>query len=125
MINKLYIIRGWPGSGKTTKAKELLAQGLADFHYEADMYFEHNGSYTFIPSQIRKAHEWCFNSVKHWLDAEYNVVVSNTFIKAWEFEKYIALGFPYEIIECDGNFQNTHAVPEDVVTRMKNTYEKV
>ncbi len=42
----LILIRGLPGSGKTTFAKEL-ASTFGVKHYEADMFFEVDGVYKF------------------------------------------------------------------------------
>lgn len=50
--SRLFLIRGVPGSGKTTYAKTL---GITD-HYEADIWFENNGGYD--PARIKLAHEW-------------------------------------------------------------------
>ena len=64
MEKTLFLVRGLPGSGKTTFAKQL-----SDIVFEADMYFESNGEYKFDPSKIRDAHEWCKGHVRyleHW-----------------------------------------------------------
>jgi len=49
------LIRGLPGSGKTTMAKKI--EGFE--HFEADQYFEKDGSYEFDPSELNSAHEEC------------------------------------------------------------------
>ncbi len=122
----LYLIRGVPGSGKSTKARELLEQGLATVHLEADMYFEdEEGNYKFEPTKIGRAHSWCLYLTRKHLEEGHNVVVSNTFIKRWELAKYVALGFPYEIIECKGSYESVHGVPAEVVARMKANYQEL
>lgn len=52
---KLVLIRGLPGSGKSTIARAMAAYE----HYEADMYFEKGGEYCYDASKIKDAHEWC------------------------------------------------------------------
>ncbi len=54
---ELVLIRGLPGSGKSTMAKDLATQGY--LHFEADMYFELDGHYRYDASCIREAHSWC------------------------------------------------------------------
>ncbi len=57
MENTLYIVRGIPGSGKSTFAKTLGGQ-----HYEADMFFiDENGVYNFDFTKIKDAHQWCID----------------------------------------------------------------
>jgi hypothetical protein len=51
----LYLIRGIPGSGKSS-----LAKSLGGKHVEADMYhLDENGNYNWKPVDVKKAHEWC------------------------------------------------------------------
>jgi len=53
MEKVLYIVRGIPGSGKSTFAKTLGGN-----HYEADMYFiGESGNYNFDPTKIKDAHQ--------------------------------------------------------------------
>jgi tRNA uridine 5-carbamoylmethylation protein Kti12 len=56
MTNKiLYIVRGIPGSGKTTFAKSLNCPV-----FEADMFFVNSqGIYNFDYTKIKDAHAWC------------------------------------------------------------------
>lgn len=119
----LVIVRGAPGSGKTTFAKSLTDYCLV----EADQYFtDEHGVYRYEPSRIKDAHAWCFNMVDALLEVGNRVVVANTFTKLWEVQPYIDLSELYKIkvFHCTGDFGNTHDVPEDVVERMKNGYEK-
>jgi adenylate kinase family enzyme len=122
----LYLIRGWPGSGKTTTAKEMLSYGTIDVYYEADMYFDGPVlGYVFDPTKLGQAHAWCLRKTKEALEAGKNVAVSNTFTRLWELQKYIDLGFPYEIIECQGTFKNVHGVPLEKVLAMRARFEEI
>ncbi|BBI63405.1 hypothetical protein HSBAA_47110 [Vreelandella sulfidaeris] len=43
---KLFIIRGIPGSGKSTTALRMLNENIVDIHVETDMYFtDEDGNY--------------------------------------------------------------------------------
>jgi Chromatin associated protein KTI12 len=50
---RLVLIRGVPGSGKSTRARELQEY----LHFEADMYFIRDGAYTFDSDLLPAAHQ--------------------------------------------------------------------
>ena len=53
----LYIIRGLPGSGKSTLGVKLCGEGNT---FAADDYFEDDtGVYNFDPTRLKDAHAWC------------------------------------------------------------------
>jgi predicted kinase len=118
---KLILIRGIPGSGKTTYAKTL---GIKD-HYEADQWFENNGGYN--PTKIKQAHEWCQTQTFMAMKANRDVVVSNTFCRVWEMQSYIDMAkqTDHEVIikTMTGEYQNIHGVPDEKVIQMKNRFE--
>lgn len=128
----LTIVRGLPGSGKTTFAMEhvrIVEDNTEDqiVHLEADMFWMVDGEYRFDRSKARFAHEWCQNMVAYYLQRGIHVVVSNTFTRINEILPYIMIandyGVPYEIIECTGNYGSVHNVPEDVLEAMKERWE--
>jgi len=98
MEKVLYIVRGIPGSGKSTFAKRLVGE---DFLVcEADKYFinQENGKYEFDISKIKDAHKWCQNIVENYMrDSMINdqyypeIAVSNTFTQEWEMRFEIKL----------------------------------
>ena len=126
MEKVLYIVRGIPGSGKSTFAKTLGGQ-----HYEADMYFiNENGEYNFDVTKIKDAHKWCQSFVETNMVLEYpKIVVSNTSTQEWEMEPYFKLAKEYGyktfsiVVENRHGGTNEHGVPEDKLEQMCNRFE--
>jgi len=123
----LYLIRGLPGSGKST-----LGQQLAGSHsFEADDYFMKDGVYTFDPSLLPNAHASCqlhvLTSMKEMVT---EIAVCNTFSEQWEVDPYLEMWkehpiYTVNIIECQNDFGSTHGVPEQTVQDMEDRWEKV
>lgn len=126
----MLLIRGLPGSGKSTMAK-LLLRTLAPgaVHLEADMYHMVNGQYCFDPSRIADAHQWCKDKVIEALKLDRKVIVSNTFTQHWEMAPYYAMAkqyhVPFEVIEAKGSYGTIHNVPADIVEKMINRWEEL
>jgi predicted kinase len=125
----LFIVRGVPGSGKSTFAKTLV--GEKDYcHKEADMYFvDREGNYKFEPSKIKAAHEWCQEEIEFLMKYEHSrIAVSNTFTQEWEMESYYELAKKYGytvfsiIVENRHGGVNEHGVPDDKLEIMKNRF---
>lgn len=125
--NKLVLLRGIVGAGKSTKAiNEYVPLGYK--HLETDMFFiDGKGNYKFTPREIKVAHQWCQDSTRTALMSGFNVIVSNTFTQLWEMDYYInlakSLNIPFEVIECTGNYNNVHGVPDEIVQKMKDRWE--
>lgn len=120
---QLFIIRGLPGSGKSTIAKQL--HGFK--HFEADMFFIKNGIYQYDGSKIKQAHEWCQAKVLGELESGNDVCVSNTFTRKYEMQPYIDMaarfGILPNVIIATGSFKNVHGVPFEVVEKMRHRWE--
>ena len=122
----LYIVRGIPGSGKSTFAKTL-----GGTHIEADQYFvDVDGNYNFDGGKIKLAHKWCQGMVQSDMILEYpKIVVSNTFTQEWEMKPYFELAKEYGykvftiIVENRHGGKNVHEVPEDKIQMMKDRFE--
>jgi predicted kinase len=124
----LYIVRGLPGSGKSTVAGKL-----SDRVIEADYYFSCFNSksgeieYNFNPSKLGAAHKWCRDNVENHMKMSEDIAVSNTFTQKWEVEPYIELakkyGYDVQIITVQSNFKNVHGVPESTIEKMKARWE--
>lgn len=126
-MKQLMLIRGLPGSGKSTVAK-LFDKAL---HFEADMYFlDADGNYQFDASKIKNAHNWCRHSVMDAMKEGHPiVVVSNTFTQEWEMDVYYLLaeelGYRVTsmIVENRHDGKNIHGCPDDKIEQMKTRFE--
>jgi predicted kinase len=126
----LFIVRGLPGSGKSTFAKTL-----GGTHFETDNFFMVDGEYKFDVTKLKDAHEWCQNSVNTAMilnittDLNDTIVVSNTFTQEWEMKPYFDMAETYGyrvfslIVENRHGGVNQHGVPEDKLEIMKNRFE--
>ena len=126
MLGHLLLIRGLPGSGKSTMAKELM-KPLDAKHFEADMFFvDIHGNYEFDPSKLKDAHLWCKTVTKQALRNGHNVIVSNTFTQKWEMAVYIDMDCAtFAVIEAKGEYESVHGVPKDKIQLMKNRWETI
>lgn len=130
----LTLLRGLPGSGKSTFANFIWTSGVI---CEADQYFvDENGNYNFDGSKIKDAHKWCRDKVEKMMkDNEANgqyypeIVVSNTFTQEWEMEEYYKLAEKYGytvfsiIVENRHGGVNEHGVPADKLEAMRNRFQ--
>ncbi len=121
----LYIVRGIPGSGKSTFANSLDCPV-----FEADMYFMIDGKYKFEADKLKLAHNWCKLRVEHSMEDNFQkIAVSNTFTQEWEMEAYYEMAKQYGytvfsvIIENRHGGINQHGVPEDKLQMMKDRFE--
>jgi predicted kinase len=134
-MNKvLTLVRGLPGSGKSTFANLITNEFSV---CEADKFFyDKEGNYNFDATKLRIAHQWCRNQVEiRMKDNEVNpqfypeIVVSNTFTQEWEMEQYYKLAEKYGykvfsiIVENRHGGINQHGVPADKLKQMADRFE--
>ena len=125
-MKTLTLVRGVPGSGKTTLAKEMVDANTD--HFEADMFFtDKEGNYKFNPKKLSKAHRWCQKKARKALKKGRNVVVANTFIRRHELQPYLEMAIDcnaeIHYITCSGDYKNTHGVPQKKVDDMRDNIE--
>lgn len=134
-MQELILIRGLPGSGKSTFASQI-AKGLEQLvfhhfvHIETDMYFNKGKhlEYLFDASKLPEAHQWTQNWCREELKEGNSVIVSNTFSRIWEMQPYLDMAKEFDckvtVITCEGNYGNIHGVPEETINKMKSRWEK-
>ena len=123
---QLIIVRGLPGSGKTTVAKAM----TGFIHCEADEFMvDDEGKYKFDKDRLPACHRLCEMKVSKHLALGHDVVVSNTFCKLWELAAYLRMASDLDIspliVECKGLFQNQHGVPDYAIERMRRSWQPI
>ena len=121
-MKHMTILRGGPGSGKTTFAKALAQRNRAEV-VSADDYFTKDGVYNFNPAELGQAHGQCFRravtSISNW---GCDLVIDNTNSQSDEMIAYLALaqayGYTVEIITmvCEPEVawaRQTHGLPRE------------
>ncbi len=131
----MYIMRGISGSGKSTKAKQLVGNGQT---FSTDDFFMVKGEYQYDPDMVSDAHSWNKWRVEEAIGKGISpIVVDNTNVEAWEAQPYVRpalkAGYNIRIIEPDTPWafnaeelakRNSHGVPKDVIEGMIEKWDK-
>jgi len=130
---ELILLRGLPGSGKTTLAKIILQLRSTDEPeiLSADDFFEDKeGDYNFDPTKLKEAHNYCqFRCSERMRQQKARIVVANTFTQEWEMDEYFKMAERYNyrvhtvVVENRHGNENVHGVPEDKLQQMKNRFQ--
>jgi tRNA nucleotidyltransferase/poly(A) polymerase/predicted kinase len=131
---RLVLMRGLPGSGKSTRAKEIA--GNHGKIFSTDDYF--GDPYVFDGSKIAQAHQWNQDRTAKAMAAGHPlVVVDNTNIKREHMEPYLKLakqhGYdvsyehskaPWAWDEHECARRNAHGVPLAAIKNMKHSFDE-
>ncbi len=130
-MRDLILIRGLPGSGKSTFAQRLLQsyldQGVDAVHFEADQFFvNEEGEYVWDGMKIGEAHAWCQSKTFQALENDKTVIVSNTFTVKKELQVYFDMihqhGQNPTVLVMQSNFGSVHGVPDAVLMNMRKRF---
>ena len=132
-IGDLILLRGIPGSGKTTLGEAILKspQSTNNLVLSADDFFmDNNGNYNFDATKLKQAHNMCQQTCAEAMkNGSYKIVVANTFTQEWEMKPYFEMAERYNyrihsvIVENRHGNSNIHEVPEDKIKQMKDRFE--
>jgi predicted kinase len=132
-VGDLILLRGIPGSGKTTLGELILqspSNETPDVISADDYFIDELGNYKYDVNKIKEAHNdcqvRCANKMK--LEAA-KIIVANTFTQEWEMEKYYEMAERYHyrvhsvIVENRHGGKNIHGVKESKLKEMKDRFE--
>jgi predicted kinase len=117
IMKSLIVMRGVPGSGKSTFVSKLVGYTVVS----ADYYFDVMGN-KFDISRLGDAHKLCMKQFLNAIMGGENVVVDNTNINLEDIAPYVAVGpamdYQIEIDPAIAASRNVHGVPGNTVSSM-------
>jgi predicted kinase len=132
-IGDLILLRGIPGSGKTTLGNVILSSNLSNTQdvLSADNFFiNEKDEYVFDVTKLKEAHNWCQQKCAERMKLEFSkIVVANTFTQEWEMLPYFEMAERYKyrlhtvIVENRHGNKNIHNVPDEKVLQMEKRFE--
>ena len=132
-IGDLILVRGLPGSGKST-ISEIILQHPSNRTPEVlsadDFFINPEGEYVFDATKLKEAHNYCqFRCSERMRQGIIRIVVANTFTEEWEMKPYFDLAMMYGytvftvIVENRHGGVNQHNVPDATLGNMRNRFE--
>ena len=142
IINTLILIRGLPGSGKTTLANLIDNASTNTLCIATDDFFMQDGDYKFNGNELAINHEKCYKYVADKINKSSalttTIVVHNTFSMFWEMSNFINHALEAEttwhvkIIDLyDAGLtddelltRSIHGVPIESIKRMRDRWQQ-
>jgi predicted kinase len=132
-VGDLILLRGVPGSGKTTLGNIILFNTQSNIQdvLSADNFFvNEKGEYIFDATKLKEAHNDCQVKCAERMRNQFSkIVVANTFTQEWEMEPYFTMAERYNyrihsvIVENRHGNKNVHNVPDEKILAMTNRFE--
>ena len=121
---RMQIIRGLPGSGKTTLAVKRYSHLM---RIETDMYFNRRGAYRFTLETNRRAVEWFQDEVENMCASGLDFVVTGVLAAHTErldevIETGILYGYDIYIKTLTSQHKTIHGVPERHLDGMRKSF---
>lgn len=129
---ELILLRGLPGSGKTTLGFVILQtmQQQPEVLSADNFFMDDKGNYNFDSSKLKEAHNMCQQKCADRMRMEISrIVVANTFTQEWEMAPYFEMADRYGyrvhtvIVENRHGSTNIHGVPNDKLKEMGGRFE--
>lgn len=141
---RMVLIRGLPGSGKSTLSYEMFFNDFfdpssqCDYLVEADDYRTFSGNYVYDPDQNFLAQSWCCSEAFRRLQNQDIIFVANVFAKREHIFPYLEwarkLHIRVKIVETSTPWakdieklseKNIHDVPIESIENMQNSWEDI
>jgi len=127
-MNTLVLVRGLPGSGKTTFVANMMVENSVEFSADDFMYAD---GQEFDPARLAECHKKCQNAVRTVLSENSNatVFVDNTFTQTWEMEPYFEIAGETDtlvhtiVVENRHGNNSVHDVPDGTMSRMRQRFD--
>lgn len=131
MSKSIILLRGLPGSGKSTMARLLSEQGKYPV-FSVDDYFtdKESDTYHFVFDQNHLAYKQCKEFTEEAMkNGVKKIFLDNVFSMDWEMEPYFNLAFTYGYqlhvvtVENYHGGKNIHGISDEQIGKMAEKYK--